>query len=772
MHKGPPTLSVWILLTGLTLLTGTIPAAPWPSARVSHPASPETRSLLLRADRFVTRGEWEEGVNALRVAMDAHGDERIRIGHGSAQKRLPKEPQLFISVRQYCHLKLINWSVTAPAALAIYRQQVDPLVKQRLQTALANQERHGLAEIAHRFFASSHADEALWHLGEWALERGDYNRARWAWERLHPALRHRPGDPDKGLPFWLAVERKDPNTDTLSAPTVADSSPRHGWPLAYPDSNYPLAELRARLLLVSILEGSSQRAKTEYQWYQQVHSLADGSIAGRQGLLVDLLRDLLDRSHHWPTPAYRQGWSTFAGNQARSLAIPQAVDLELRAMWTVQIASDSLPRRVAIEPQPPYFPVVVEDHVILHDAQRIQAFNLQTGHAAFPGEFPTDNEDSKAVSSVLYEQEPFTVEKQAGKPLKRHYFAPTLYRHQVFTALGFATNPAQQPYPTPSAQSQLIGLDLKAEGRLLRGFPLTVPESGWTWDGPPVCDGSRLHVPLRKQTDTQSEVALARYDLATGQQQGLPVQIASSMHAKPAPSVNWPDNLLSLSNGYLLYNTNLGTIAAFDTEQDSLKWIFHYHRSARSERAAPRPAALLAPTPCLVHKDFAIVAPLDSERILALDVTTGQLIWSVQREAGMELLHLLGVAGDRVIASGKALYAFDLYSGQLRARFPSAPETTVHGYGRGLLAGNQVYWPTGRVLFFLDANSLSPVRQPVHLERLGIQGGNLVLAGETLLITGPQRMSALRGLPLRAVPAPAPAAHRALPLRQTSINRF
>ena len=196
------------------------------------------------------------------------------------------------------------------------------------------------------------------------------------------------------------------------------------------------------------------------------------------------------------------------------------------------------------------------------------------------------------------------------------------------------------------------------------------------------------------------------------------------------------------------------------------------HRSTRSESASPRHADLLAPNPCLIHNDFAIVAPLDSERILALDITTGQLIWSVQRDAGMELLHLLGVTGDRVIASGNAIYAFDLYSGQLRARFPSAPGTAVHGYGRGLLAGNQVYWPTRRVLFFLDANSLSPVRQPVHLERLGVQGGNLVLVGETLLIAGPQRMSALHGLPLRAAPAPTPAAHQAPPLRQTSINRF
>ena len=200
MHKGPPTSSVWILLI---LLTGNALAATWPSARVSHPASPETRSLLLRADRFVSSGEWEAGVSALRIAMDAHGDERIRLDLRRARKRSPEEPQLFVSVRQYCHLRLTAWSATAPAALATYRQQVDPLVKRQLQTALADRDWRSLADIAHRFFTSSHADDALWHLGEWALERGDYNRARWAWEGMHPALRYRSADLARAYPSGL-----------------------------------------------------------------------------------------------------------------------------------------------------------------------------------------------------------------------------------------------------------------------------------------------------------------------------------------------------------------------------------------------------------------------------------------------------------------------------------------------------------------------------------------------------------------------------------------
>ena len=765
MHTGPPPASVWILLT---LLTTNVLPAPRPAARVSHPASPQTRSLLLRAERFVASGEWDEGVNALRLAMDVHGDERIRLDREPARQPSAAEPQLFVSVRQYCHLRLTAWSVTAPAALATYRNQVDPLVKQQLQTALVDRDSHALADIAHRFFASSHADEALWHLGEWALERGDYNQARWAWEQLHPALRYRTTAPYVGIPFWLTVERREPKTHAVTPLPAVDPPARRGWPLAYPDANYTLAEIRARLVLVSILEGSLRRAETEYMLYQQWHSQTDGSLGGRQGRMVDLLRELLDKSRHWPSPAHVPGWPTFAGNQERSLTIPEAVDLELRRVWTVPISTTPPPPQGEAEAPPPYFPVVSEDLVILHDAQRIHAVNLQTGRPAFPA----DNRDSKIVSTSLYEQTQRAVEDRAPSPRGLQYFAPTLFGKQLFASLGYKTTGRHQTAPASAAENQLVGLDLAAEGRLLRGFPLAAPDTGWTWDGPPICDGHRLHIPLRKQTDTQTEVALSRYDLTTGQLQGPLVRVASSMHAKTPESASRPDNLLSLTHGCLLYNTNLGTIAAFDTERGSLKWMFQYPRSAESGPAAASGAAALAPNPCLVHKDLAIVAPVDSQHILAIDITTGQLVWNVPRDNGMELVHLLGVTRDRVIASGNATYAFDLYSGKLRARFPSAPETATRGYGRGLLAGNQLYWPTRRALFLLDAYSLSPVRQPVHLERLGLQGGNLVLVGRTLLLAGSQRMSALRGSPLGAVPGSTPAAHQVSPPRQTSANRF
>ena len=44
-------------------------------------------------------------------------------------------------------------------------------------------------------------------------------------------------------------------------------------------------------------------------------------------------------------------------------------------------------------------------------------------------------------------------------------------------------------------------------------------------------------------------------------------------------------------------------------------------------------------------------AAADSRRILAFDAATGQILWQTGSEVE-DVVHLLGVAGDRLIASG------------------------------------------------------------------------------------------------------------------------
>ena len=56
------------------------------------------------------------------------------------------------------------------------------------------------------------------------------------------------------------------------------------------------------------------------------------------------------------------------------------------------------------------------------------------------------------------------------------------------------------------------------------------------------------------------------------------------------------------------------------------------------------------------------------------------------------------------------------------------------GFGRGLLAGSEVYWPTRERIYVFDQDSGRQVRQPIELAALGVQGGNLVIDDGVLLI--------------------------------------
>jgi cellulose synthase operon protein C len=102
----------------------------------------------------------------------------------------------------------------------------------------------------------------------------------------------------------------------------------------------------------------------------------------------------------------------------------------------------------------------------------------------------------------------------------------------------------------------------------------------------------------------------------------------------------------------------------------------------------------------------------------------------------------LGVGGERLIVSGDRLYWIDLRDGQIAGSFPGRVEDPLRGYGRGLLAGSAVYWPTHDKIYVLAQDGSRLLRQPIDLAPLGLTGGNLVLAEDVLLIAGARQLTA------------------------------
>ena len=218
-------------------------------------ASSQTHAQLERFSALLANRQWDEAVSTLTQLMELAGQQMIAVD-APAEQVFGR----YVSVRQFCQRQLTWPAPPERQALQLYRRRVDPLVQRWYEDALRNRDKGLLRRIADDYFASTYGDDALFVLGEMALEQADHAGARWHWERIDPALRCPESLPvpsaQGGLPLWLALRHADwerHGADLLAALEAPPASPH--W-LAYPDSDIPQADLRARLTLVSILEGS------------------------------------------------------------------------------------------------------------------------------------------------------------------------------------------------------------------------------------------------------------------------------------------------------------------------------------------------------------------------------------------------------------------------------------------------------------------------------------------------------------------------------------
>ena len=189
-------------------------------------ADTAVRAQLDRVKPLLADRQWDEAVEILR-----------QLAETSEGKLLGVSPHRFIGLRDWCQLRL---AALPPEALKLYRSRVDPVAQKWYEQGIAKRDRKLLQNIVDQAFASSFGDDALMALGEMALESGDYAAARWNWERIVPVARSRQN--------WRRLPQLPPQP----------SRRRQLGPVT-PTRNLDLAAVRARLVLVSILEGATDR---------------------------------------------------------------------------------------------------------------------------------------------------------------------------------------------------------------------------------------------------------------------------------------------------------------------------------------------------------------------------------------------------------------------------------------------------------------------------------------------------------------------------------
>lgn len=640
---------------------------------------------------------WSEVIDIVRLVQEQHGDQVVAVG-----------PWRAIGVRDYCQMRL---AVLPLEALRLYRAQVDAQAEAWFTAASAAAAPVTLRKLLREAFCSSRGDDALNLLAEIALEAGRTAEARQLWERLIPH------------------------------PAGEDGLPRQ---LSYPDTDLDLAGVRARLILVSILDGDLTRAAGELARHLELHPGARGRFAGRDIVYAEFLARLLQDARTWP-PATRNSrlWTTFAGDASRSRVWGDEFDVGAPAWPPISLGPApaplqaltpglAQPRRVGEERGQllSYHPLISGNLLLVSTADNVLAFVARTGKPAW-GESPVVYPGAGDVATLAANRAGYS-RSVLGVPR----FTLTVHGNKLFARMGSQITAGIQGNPPARNSGHLICLDLRAEGRLL--WSLAPSEEGWAFEGTPVCDGERIYVGMRR-SEVNPQAHIACYDADSGQLIWKRF-VCSAQSPARGMAEECTHNLLTLAQGMLYYNTNLGCVAAVETDGGNIAWIAKYPRPKSGDLARPAAHFYRDLTPCVYDRGRVFVAPSDCDRIFALDAGSGRALWEAPHAD--DAVQLLGVGAGRLIASGDRLWWIDVETGKIMHVWPEQP--SLRGFGRGLLAKDKVYWPTRDAIYVFDQRSGAAIDLIDLRRRLrngqDAMGGNIVTNGEQIVIATPTEL--------------------------------
>jgi len=736
-------------------------------------ASATTLAHLERIDAFLGDEQWNEVIDTLNRVMAESGEKLVPLDDTGDVRDDPEFPggsQRYVPLSHWCQLRLAWMADTAPEVLRLYRAQVDPLARSWYEEAMEDYDEARLQRIVDELFCSSYGDDALLALGEIALERGEPATARAHWQRISPKLRAAPlevatSEAEDSAAESLALNARPlwnthlQHSQRSPADLVADAKLSSAY-LAYPDTDLNLAGVRARLALASIYEGSTERAEFELELLKQLHPDAQGTLSGETVNYHAALTELLEESRRWPALEAESDWPTFAENANRNARAAQHIDIAGTPTWSFPLGvrlsiressliSSGIGSRIGetADGLLSVHPIVVGDVVWLcdvvpssrqhdfpHWVTRVRAYDLHTGKPAWS----TRGRDASEDAGLVQQSRPFPVRYTDRSRWGVPRFTMSSHGRYVFARIGSPVTSGPRDDLPIEGRDQLIAMDQRQQGKLLWG-PID-PEGDFAFEGAPLSDGDRLYVAMRRSL-AQPQAYVAAFDLKTGQPRWR-----TWLSAAESPALGRNEevthNLLTLHDGVLYCNTNLGAVAAVDAADGKILWLTAYRRANFDPEKSGEPATNFQRdrNPCVYWRGLLLVAPSDCHDLLCLEAATGQLLWSLPAR---DIIHVLGVNDDgKLLAGGNRLWWIEAQTGNILARFPESQKARPRGYGRGVLAGGVVYWPTQTDLYVFDQSTARQVRQPINLARRGLTGGNIFVAQEHLLITTADRVFA------------------------------
>ena len=674
----------------LCLTVATPVPAQAPRSRITLPGeNAGTGRRLQAADQLAADGHWAEALDEYQHVLDEAGADLVPLDAGHS-----------IEARRLCHLRLAG----LPAEpLRLYRERVDDQAKKWLAQAEKARDTRLLRRIVDDAFCSGVTDRALDLLGDLAFERGDFEEAERWWRML-------------ALPA-SEMNRQTPKKKARSLD------------LLYPDPRVDLARVRAKQLLAHLFRGEREGFEKDLKAYRALHGKASGDFAGHTGNYADTLSLLARRGETLLAPTAEDAWTTFAGAPSRTLVLPRAPG---RLPWTLTVGDSPWPKplgREAGRPAPrrtprdaspeearflAFYPVVVGDQALVADARSVTAYDLLTGAATVWYQLARDDH-------VRNSPQPQPLGAEADPRYTLTVAGDRMYLRLGAQGLGPLSEDEQEHR---RGDSYLVCLNRQPDHNgnrrrwLQRANKADVKGRVDMFEGAPVVHDGCAYIAVTRFAGAVATTSVACYDADTGAPRWRnPVEVCQTRGRRAGP--RYHHHLLTLAGADLVYCSHCGAVIALDAASGRRAWAMRYpSRGDKLDEGAASPRDLC---PCVYADGRVFAAPADLDHILCLDADTGRTMWESDP---MEVVHLLGVAGGRLIFTTAAstsldpprsttagLRAVDVFTGEtLRQWTKPDTESNLYAFGRGFLAGGLVFWPTTeglRVLKLEDGEQAS-----------------------------------------------------------------
>lgn len=590
--------------------------------------------------RMERGGEWTKASIIFQELLDEKYRDRV------VPSQVDKDQNIYqyIAVAMAVQDKLIRWP---DAGLAAYRARFEPVAARILEQA-PRDDMSALSRVFRGYFITMTGMKAGIRLLDLYLLEGEFVAAAWYGETV------------------------------LSHPTLGSNTPA----------------VMFKTALAYHLAGNERMARAMHTRLVREHPAAEGRIAGKNTVLADALRQVLETSAPVQVDVASDSWPIFGGSEDRGrvsgasgrpgprlFGVPFASLDNLRpddARFTQMrqmgqnIQSDTL-RNLSYGVQP----AISRGELFFQDGQYVYGISLDSG-LPLPGwaaTYPGEANGRYALGGRI------PIGQQLCVTVTEDHVLLIAGMSDSIRTVGYGRNPGRGV-----SETRLICLDRTTGRHLWTTAMKTLPEElasarGLDLTGAPLLANGRVFVGARGGAGQSFEDAyVVSFDLASGALQWA-CYVASANTGPMGYGVQTTGSSgtchISYSSGRLYVLTNLGALASVDAFSGTIHWLTIYPRE--QQQGDPRMGMARvqqkanvnswSASPPVLHDGRIFILPLDATHLMVYDANSGLEVKRIkladigavtpQRRPGEsapkpdEPDTLLAVVGDMLITSGQ-----------------------------------------------------------------------------------------------------------------------